>query len=99
MEFGRATDSHDCTGETVATAPVDLRPEALSEALPEFLGRIAQRPPRLSAVHVDGERAYKLERRGELTAEPEAREVRIESIELLHFESPWAELRVRCGGV
>jgi len=98
VEFGRGTDSHDSTGKTTAEASVDFSEQALRDAIGSFCGTIAQRPPRLSAIHVDGKRAYELERRGELLADLAPREIHIDSIELLAFEAPRAVLRVRCGG-
>ncbi len=52
-------------------------------------------PPLFSAVHHEGERAYRLARRGE---QPDLapRKVRVASLELVGYEPPFADLRVRC---
>lgn len=64
--------------------------------LASFVGRIAQTPPAYSAVHVGGERAYRLARRGQ--SPPLApRTVVIRAIELLAYRWPVLSLRVRCG--
>jgi tRNA pseudouridine55 synthase len=52
-------------------------------ALPQ--GRLRQRPPAFSAVHVDGERAYRRARRGEQVQMPE-REVTVH-----RFHETWRE--------
>ena len=61
-----------------------------------MLGTISQIPPAFSAVHVNGERAYALARRGEyVNLHP--KDVVIQSIEVLHYEWPRLELRIECG--
>lgn len=60
-----------------------------------FTGKIAQRPPAFSAVHVGGERAYRKAMRGE-SVELQAREVQISECRVVHYAYPVAELRVSC---
>lgn len=70
--------------------------EAVDAACGRFVGVIEQRPPAFSAVHVDGQRAYKLARRGEAVDIPIKR-VRIDAVEVLGYAWPMLEVRVRCG--
>lgn len=58
-----------------------------------FVGKIKQVPPKYSAIKIDGERAYKLARKGEDFEIP-SREVEIYEIEILRYE--WPELEIRC---
>ena len=58
-----------------------------------FVGKIKQVPPKYSAIKIDGERAYKLARKGEDFEMP-SREVEIYEIEILRYE--WPELEIRC---
>lgn len=95
--FGAETDSEDSTGEVVRRSDHQPGPEEIRRALPGFTGRIRQVPPRLSAVHVGGERSYRRARRGE-DVEPEAREVEVHALELLGYDPGRARIRVRCGG-
>lgn len=97
MRFGAETDSEDLTGEVVAENETIPSADDLAAALPDFTGAIMQVPPRLSAVHVDGERSYRRARRGE-DVEPPARQVEIHRIELLGMEGSEARLEVECGG-
>lgn len=63
--IGVQTATDDAEGDVIRTAPyrhVDL--DAIGEALASFRGKIWQTPPRYSAVHVDGARAYEVMRRG-----------------------------------
>lgn len=55
-----------------------------------------QQPPAYSAIHVDGERAYKLARQGR-SVELAARPVTIHSISVVSYEYPELTLDVVCG--
>lgn len=96
VRFGQGTDSHDCTGESTKSSPISFDRLALERALEGFRGEIRQRPPRLSAIHVDGERAYRLFRGGAQELELDERVVHLHRVDLLRFEAPDAELRVDC---
>ncbi len=57
---------------------------------------VEQVPPQFSAIHIDGQRAYKLAREGQ-TVEMKPRQVRIDAMKLLHYDWPIARVRVTCG--
>jgi tRNA pseudouridine55 synthase len=97
VRFGAETDSEDLTGKIVLKNDHIPSPEEIRAALPAFTGLISQVPPRLSAVHIDGERSYRRARRGE-DVEPPAREVQIHAVEFLGGEGGEARIRVECGG-
>ncbi|MCF6292040.1 MAG: tRNA pseudouridine(55) synthase TruB [Robiginitomaculum sp.] len=80
--FGSSTDSLDAEGEV--TAVCDKRPTTgqLTACLPQFRGQIEQIPPVFSAIHVNGERSYKLAREGK-AVELAARKVEVFSLELV----------------
>jgi tRNA pseudouridine55 synthase len=91
------TDDAEADPEPVAD-PSGLDRAAIVAALSSFVGRIEQQPPAFSAVKVDGERAYKRARGGDLER-PAAREVEIYAADLLEFtagERAMARIRVRC---
>jgi tRNA pseudouridine55 synthase len=67
----------------------------VEEVLPRFLGRIAQVPPRHSALKRDGRKFYEYARRG-IEIERPPREVDIRDIALMAWRSPEIEVRVRC---
>ena len=90
VTFGRATTTLDAEGET--TAESEARPEALTAELVEsaFAGeraRTAQVPPAVSAIKVQGERAYPLARQGQ-APELEPRSVRVLELVLTELEPP-----------
>jgi tRNA pseudouridine55 synthase len=87
--LGVATDTDDATGEPLGP-PADLSglSEArVAEALAALAGEQRQRPPRYSAKHVDGERSYRLARRG-VAVQPAESSVVVHRIELVAFASP-----------
>ncbi|MBF0308794.1 MAG: tRNA pseudouridine(55) synthase TruB [Magnetococcales bacterium] len=96
LRFGEETDSGDPTGTVIARSEQRPEPSAVASALQGFLGEIEQVPPLFSAIHVEGERAYQLARRGENVVLP-ARTVRIDRLELLSCTAEEAELLVQCG--
>ena len=71
------------------------RPElnTIESVLHGFVGKISQTPPRYSAIKINGQRAYKLARKGAEFEMP-SREVEIYEIEVLKYE--WPELTIRC---
>jgi tRNA pseudouridine55 synthase len=100
VHLGFRTPTDDAEGEAEPVAPAGhLTADEVAPALARFVGRIEQEPPAFSAVKVDGQRAYKRARHGDLTR-PAARVVEIHSADLLGFspgERPVARIRVTCG--
>jgi len=74
IRLGQSTNTDDAEGETIATAPAAaITDEALRTAIDALTGRLQQVPPQVSAIKVDGKRAYKRAREGEaleLSARP-----------------------------
>ncbi|MBO4897990.1 MAG: tRNA pseudouridine(55) synthase TruB [Clostridia bacterium] len=95
LKFGAETDTQDSTGEILKTS--DKRPEEAEflETLNAFTGEIEQIPPMYSAVHVGGERLYKIARRGE-TVERKPRKITIFDITPLSFTADEAEIKIIC---
>ena len=95
--LGRTSDTDDVEGTVVEVpdAPRPIRDDVLA-ALPEFVGRIEQRPPAFSAVKVSGKRAYSLARQGQ-EVELAARSVDVYRIDVLRYEHPELVLEIECG--
>jgi tRNA pseudouridine55 synthase len=74
IRLGQSTSTDDAEGEITGTTPaVGVSAEALEKAVSALTGEILQVPPAVSAIKVDGQRAYKLTRAGaapELKARP-----------------------------
>ncbi|MBW3621695.1 MAG: tRNA pseudouridine(55) synthase TruB, partial [Actinobacteria bacterium] len=92
MVLGRETTTQDAAGEVVReTDASGIDEHALCVALTRFQGEIAQVPPMVSAVRVDGERLHEKARRGE-TVERDARTVTVHELVLEDFTpGPLAE--------
>ncbi len=96
VKFGEATDTQDVTGQVIARCEHIPAPEEIAQAAARFVGEISQTPPLYSAVHYQGERLYKLARRGE-TVTPEPRTVMIYGIEIKELALPEVTLVVASG--
>ena len=67
----------------------------LLEIINSFIGKIEQTPPKFSAIKINGQRAYKLARKGQDFEIP-SREVEIYSIEILNYNYPELKIKVHC---
>ena len=95
-ELGKTTDSQDAQGQTMETRPVPALTEAeVRAAMQGFLGDQYQTPPMFSAIKIEGVPLYKRARRGE-EVEREPRFIRVMSWDMLRFESPLIDFRLRC---
>ena len=82
MVLGAATVTDDVEGEVISRGDVSAVTDSQIEAeLVKMCGTIMQRPSSVSAVKVDGERAYDRVRAGE-AVELAAREVRISQLDI-----------------
>ena len=97
LVLGRSTSTQDALGETVASGELPAHWERkLADALPNFIGRIAQIPPMYSALHHEGKRLYDLAREGKVV-ERKPRGVTIYGLTLLGTEAPnRARIRIAC---
>jgi tRNA pseudouridine55 synthase len=92
--LGVRTDTDDRTGAVLEQRSVErLDAGDVRRALETFLGPGRQRPPVYSAKHVDGERSYRLARRGE-TVVPAEVEVMVHAVEWLRWTPPELEFRI-----
>ena len=98
VQLGVRTVSDDLEGEVLSQAAVPALSTAdLEVALAAFRGPIQQVPPQVSAVHVEGQRAYARVRQGE-QLDLAARAVTLHRLELLGWDGATARLEVlvRC---
>ena len=95
-ELGVATETGDADGEVIARAVVPaLEQAAVARVLARFQGPSQQVPPMYSALKHQGERLYKLARRGEHVERP-ARKIHISEITLLSYRAPVMSFTVTC---
>jgi tRNA pseudouridine55 synthase len=83
IRLGQSTSTEDAEGELLQQVSVqNVIDEAIEAAVAALRGDIAQVPSAVSAIKVDGQRAYRLAREGH-TVELAARPVRIDRFEVL----------------
>lgn len=83
IRLGQTTSTEDAEGEPLASVSAEhVAPEAIAAAILDLTGDIRQVPSAVSAIKVDGRRAYQLAREGQ-TVELAARPVRIDRFELM----------------
>ena len=92
IRLGETSTTGDPEGEITATGAELPSEEQIAEVLKQFTGKIEQRPPIFSAIKINGERAYKLARKGQEVEMP-TRTVEIYSIEQNSYSKP--ELQIR----
>ena len=64
LKFGQSTSTDDTEGEIIQTSDYIPSQEEIKKILPQFMGKITQIPPKYSAIHINGQRAYELARNG-----------------------------------
>ncbi|HET9842027.1 MAG TPA: tRNA pseudouridine(55) synthase TruB [Nocardioides sp.] len=96
VRLGAATTTDDAEGEILETrATDDLTGEAVRAALAGFVGEIAQVPSAVSAVKVDGKRAYARVRAGE-TVDLPPRRVTVHALEVTGLDLPDVRISIHC---
>ncbi|MCB0319658.1 MAG: tRNA pseudouridine(55) synthase TruB [Bdellovibrionales bacterium] len=99
MRFGIRTSTDDIEGEVLETLNAGVAPDfnTILSYTREFQGEILQVPPSVSAIRVNGERAYRRVLRGE-DVKIVARKVQVDLFEIFETEDPWeVSFRIQCG--
>jgi len=94
MVLGSATVTDDSQGEVIDTTDAShISDQQIENEIAKMRGTILQRPSSVSAVKIDGERAYNRVRSGEDVVLP-AREVTISSLEILQIRRMGSAIEV-----
>lgn len=96
MKLGQTSTTGDEEGEKQVTSSEIPSANEVKDALSRFIGDIMQVPPAFSAMKINGQRAYKLARKGE-EVKLEARPVHVESILLQDYTYPIVCFTARVG--
>ena len=97
VTFGAATTTDDAAGEVIDTSPLRPTDAQIDAALVAFRGQIMQVPPQVSAVKVEGERAYDLARDG-VEMDLAARPLWVERLEVMgRPDADHVDLEMVCG--
>lgn len=92
IRLGATSSTGDPEGEITVESSLQPSESDIREVFGKFAGQITQTPPAYSAIKVNGQRAYKLARKGQAVELP-SREVTIYSLELLSYDYPNVVLR------
>jgi tRNA pseudouridine55 synthase len=95
IRLGVETDTQDLTGKVIAILDKLPEPGEIYAAAARFVGEIEQVPPMYSAVHHQGQRLYKLARRGE-EVERRLRPVTVHRLEVRKIALPEVAVTVTC---
>jgi len=102
VRFGARSSTYDLTGELTTVLGerelsdfgIDL--SGLEKLLADFVGEKEQLPPKVSALKINGKRAYELARLG-VDFELKPRLVQLKSVQILSFDWPNLRIKVNCG--
>ncbi len=96
IKLGETTPSFDTETDVDNTYDIShIAKEKIEDVLKSFIGKQEQIPPAYSAVHVNGQRAYQLARKGK-SVEIKPREIEIYNIELINEELPYLTIKINC---
>lgn len=96
VHLGRQTTTDDREGDVIKSYEGPFDYSLIEKELDSFRGKIKQIPPDYSAVHVDGQRAYKIAHNLKEKPVIKEREVEIYSLKAAPFSPPLLELDIRC---
>ena len=92
IRLGEVSTTGDPEGEITKTGAKMPTSEEIAEVLKRFIGKIEQKPPIFSAIKINGQRAYKLARKGQEVEMP-SRTVEIYDIEQISYSEPVLQIR------
>ena len=96
IKLGVSTTTDDAEGETLSTISTSsITDSAIAEGIAKLTGDISQVPSAVSAIKVDGKRAYALVRAGE-QVELAPRNVTVSAFELIARRGDELDVRVEC---
>lgn len=92
VKLGQLTSTDDKEGEVISNTEI---PTDIAAAFAKQTGKIMQRPSSVSAIRIDGRRAYDLVREGENVEIP-AREVEVYNLKILDIRGDEVDIDVSC---
>lgn len=92
VKLGQLTSTDDKEGEVIATTEI---PIDIPGAFAKQVGKIMQKPSSVSAIRIDGKRAYDLVREGVAVDIP-AREVEVYEIKINEIQGDEVKISVKC---
>jgi len=94
-QLGKTSTTGDAEGEVTSQSEVNVCQADIDAVLVQFTGVIEQIPPMHSAVKVNGQRLYKLARKGH-EIERQARTIEVHKLDLIEFKQDQVVIDVHC---
>ena len=94
-QLGKTTSTGDAEGDVTSESPVQVTAQDIHGVISQFIGKVDQIPPMYSAVKHQGQRLYKLARKGE-EVERKSRQIEIYSLQMTDFKHNAIEIDVHC---
>lgn len=94
IRLGQTSTTGDPEGEITEVSDIKPSQAKIESTLKKFTGEITQKPPIYSAIKINGQRAYKLARKGEKIDMPK-RQVTIYSLEIVNYSYPVIKIKIR----
>lgn len=96
LVLGMQTTTADIQGKVIQQAAYEhLGRAQVEKVLTKFVGEILQTPPMVSAIKFKGKRLYELARKG-IVVERQPRLIKINRLELVHFDPPRVTIYIEC---
>ena len=95
IRFGSETETLDPDGQVIDVGSIPSIKEIEEVLKTQFIGKIEQQPPQYSAIHIQGERAYRLARKGQRVSMP-SRQVEIFSTKIINWDERDLEVEIHC---
>ena len=96
IKLGETTETYDSEGSVKVKSQVShLSKNEIEDSIRNLTGVIQQVPPMFSAVRINGERLYRMARRGE-TIPREPRTIKIYSVQLIEKLDEFLKLEIHC---
>lgn len=95
LHLGAVSDTYDLTGTIKESDTSSPAKDDIKNILKKFIGNQDQIPPMYSAKKIRGKKLYELARKGK-EIEREANKIVIHELELLNYDWPKLEIRVKC---
>ena len=92
IKLGATSTTGDPEGEIISVSNHRPTLNEVKQALKGFVGTITQKPPIYSAIKINGQRAYKMARKGEVIEMP-LRQVTVNTLDLIDYQYPLIRIR------
>ena len=96
IKWGEQTSTDDSEGEVINTSDLIPSEKLIKDELKKLTGEIFQKPPKASAIKINGERAYKLFRDNK-DFDVKEKKVFIYSLKYIYSLGCKTRLRIKCG--